>query len=117
MLSLQCLPCVPGHISTNSDSNGEVACDACVAGQHQEAIASSSCKNCGIGKYSKAGSAECSFCAAGQAQPLEGGATCNNCVEGKYRTSNDTGYDVCKDCPIGYHQDTRGQANCIEVRQ
>ena len=75
-------------------------CSECPSGSGSPtgSIGSSSCSECGAGKYVDG---DCKWCQAGKYQGLTGQTACTECPAGTYQ--NWLGETECKSCPSGYH--------------
>jgi hypothetical protein len=117
----ECQSCAPGKFTTVPNL---VACNACPAGQYQDATGSSTgCIKCGSGKFRNTDGAHnaepnaCSSCPTGQFQPKRGELACVKCAAGKFRNNASAAVAepaACTACLTGQFQDMMGQVQCIK---
>ena len=92
-------------------TNGINNCEACDAGQYQDAKGADDCKLCDAGRYQNAAAApSCKACSTGQYQWASGKLSCDECPEGWAQSQ--TGQTNCVECQQGQYQDAKGEPSC-----
>lgn len=127
-----CIPCGLGYFK-ELHGNAEM-CDACHAGQYQDATAQTYCENCVVNSISGQASTHvdqclclagftlsgevCEQCADGFIKTNNGNEACIACARGKYSTST----TFCQDCVLNSYTAASGsyedsQCECVATFQ
>eukprot|EP00937_MAST-01D_sp_MAST-1D-sp2_P001676 g1676.t1 len=121
----ECKSCGKGYYQNSRGSHGKgymvvrswTSCKSCPRGQYQNWSGRSSCKNCGVGKWSLEPTAksasDCDNCEKGRfRRPAEvnAGEGCKDCPRGKYQQG--TTFDSCSSCTGATFQDQDKQTSC-----
>ena len=97
-------PCPTCGTGRAPKGTGNVACSNCLAGKFQEKNSDDEiiCTNCGAGQYTTSSNApKCKACDPGEYQDAEGKTACLSCLPGKYGRADAANRIDCDDCKPG----------------